>query len=61
MKFLKFFLSIGRIEKLSFFESAIFDFFFASSPSKSVKFSLAARIDQNFDDYSGFQAKTTAA
>ena len=36
-------------------------FFFASSSWKWLKFSWAARMDRNFDDYPGFQPKTTPA
>ena len=54
-------LSIGGIEKLSFFESAMWNFFLASFPSKSVKASWLAMLDRNFDDYPSFQPKTTAA
>jgi hypothetical protein len=50
-------LRIGGFENLSFFDSAILIFFY----SKSVKGSWLARMGQNFDDYPGFQAKTTAA
>ena len=44
-----------------------FDFFFqknkkiASSPWKSVKVSLVARMGRNFNDYLGFQPKTPPA
>ena len=36
-------------------------FFFASSPWKSVNIYRVARIFRNFDDYPGFQSKTTPA
>ena len=56
-------LRIGYFEKLSFFESAILDFFssknkhFASSPRKLVKVSWVSRMGRNFDDYPSFQPK----
>jgi hypothetical protein len=57
MKFLKKKLRIGGIEKLSFFESAILKFCFASSKRKSVNIYRIARMGRNFDDYPGFQQK----
>ena len=47
---------IGGFENLSFFKSAVLDFY-ASSPWKSVI--RVARMDGNFDDYPGFLHKTT--
>ena len=44
--------------KSQFFESAIL-IFFASSPWKSVNNYRLARMGRNFDDYPGFQPKTT--
>ena len=49
------------VENPSFFESALFNFFFASSQWKSVKIYRIARIFWNFDDYTGFQSKKTPA
>ena len=46
-------LKIGSFEKLSFFESANLDYFF------QFFFFSVARMGQNFDDYPGFQPKTT--
>ena len=54
-------LRTGGFENLSFFESAILNFFFqkknifASFSWKQVKVSWLARLGQNFDDYPGFQ------
>ena len=45
---------LGVVEKLSFFELAILNFF-ASFPSKLVNIDGIARIFENFDDYPGFQ------
>ena len=54
------FLRIGDFEKLSFFESAILNFFFfVCFLWKSVKGSWISRMGQNFNDYPGFQAKIT--
>ena len=59
MKFCKNFLRIGGFENLTFFESAILNFFlpkkncFASFPWKSVKVYWLARIAQNFDQAKG--------
>ena len=53
------------VEKLNFFESAIFIFFFkkekknASSQFKSVKIYGIPRMGQNFDDYPDFQQKAS--
>ena len=59
-KFMDWFL--GELERLT--QRALtrpekFSFFFPSSPLKSVKIYRLARIGQNFDDYPGFQPKTT--
>ena len=51
---------IGGVKKLSFFESAILNFLFASSPWKLVKIYRLAWLG-NFDDYPGFQLKITHA
>ena len=50
-------LRTGGIEKRHFFEK---NFFLASLQWKSVKASWLARMDRKFDDYPGFQPKTTA-
>ena len=52
-------LRIGDLEKLSFFWVSHFGIFFASSPWKSVNIYRLARMGRNFDDYPGFQPKTT--
>ena len=44
---------------MSIGEQEYFGNYFASSPRKAVKVSWVARMGQNFDDYSGFQPKTT--
>ena len=51
-------LRIGSFENLSFFESAISKVFFFSSMkiNQHLKFS---KDGSNFDDYSGYQPKTT--
>ena len=58
-------LRIGGVEKLSFFESAILEFFFGifftSSPWEWVGVSWLARMSRNFDDYPGFQPETAPA
>ena len=57
----KYVLRIGGDENLRFFETAILDFVFKSSLWKSVKNSWVEKMGRNFDDYSGFQHKTTSA
>ena len=62
LKFLRKNIENWWLWKTQFFELAILNFlFFASSPLKSVKVSWVARMSRNFDDYSGFQLKTTPA
>jgi hypothetical protein len=55
-------LRIGDFEKLSFFESAILNFFskkrkffFASFPGKSVQIYMEEWMGRNFDVFPGFQ------
>ena len=61
-------MKIGRVENLSFFESAIFIFLqffyfflFASSLLKSINIRNIARMGQNFDDYPDLQQKSKCA
>ena len=54
-------LGIGGVENTVFLFFSQKNIFFALSPWKSVKVSRLARMGRNFDDYTGFQPKTTAA
>ena len=49
------FLRIGDLEKLSFFELAILNFYFASFPWKSAQIYMVEWMGWNFDVFSGFQ------
>ena len=61
----KFCFRIGDFEKLGFFSRPFWIFLIkkrkqiASSPWKLVKVFWVSRMDQNFDDYLGFQTKIT--
>ena len=52
--------AFGRVEKLSFFESAILNFFFASSPWKLVTNYVLELMGLNFYHYDGLQPEMRA-